>query len=90
MHNDCWGHTGVEMSFGQGMALSYSWKQKFNMKSLTEAALVEVDNSPGHNLWACYFMQKQGYNMDPSLLYQDNMSAIMLKTNGRASSSKRT
>ncbi len=28
--------------------------------------------------------------MDLSLLYQDNMSAILLKTNGRASSSKRT
>ena len=28
--------------------------------------------------------------MDPLLLYQDNMSAILLKTNGRASSSKRT
>jgi hypothetical protein len=28
--------------------------------------------------------------MDPSLLYQDNMSAILLETNGRASSSKRT
>ncbi len=28
--------------------------------------------------------------MDPSLLYQDNMRAILLETNGRASSSKRT
>ena len=28
--------------------------------------------------------------MKPSLLYQDNMSAILLKTNGRASSSKHT
>ena len=28
--------------------------------------------------------------MEPSLLYQDNMSAILLETNGRASSSKRT
>ena len=27
--------------------------------------------------------------MDPSLLNQDNMSAILLETNGRASSSKR-
>ena len=27
--------------------------------------------------------------MDPSLLYQDNMSAILLETNGRTSSSKR-
>ena len=78
------------MSFGQGMALSYSWKQKINTKSLTEAELVGVDNTLGYILWACYFMQEQGYNMDPSLLYQDNMSAILLKTNGRASSSKRT
>ena len=35
-------------------------------------------------------MIEQGYAMEPSLLYQDNMSAILLKTNGRVSSSKRT
>ena len=35
-------------------------------------------------------MVEQGYDMEPSLLYQDNMSAILLETNGRASSSKRT
>jgi hypothetical protein len=56
MHNDCWGHTGAGMSFGQEMVLSYSWKQKINMKSLTEAKLVGVDNLLGYILWACYFM----------------------------------
>jgi hypothetical protein len=35
-------------------------------------------------------MVEQGYDMEPFLLYQDNMSAILLETNGRASSSKRT
>jgi hypothetical protein len=35
-------------------------------------------------------MVEQGYDMEPSLLYQDNMSTILLETNGRASSSKRT
>jgi hypothetical protein len=60
------------------------------MKSSTEAELVGVDDSLGFILWACYFMIEQDYNMDPSLLYQDNMSAILLETNGRASSSKRT
>jgi hypothetical protein len=35
-------------------------------------------------------MIKQGYDMDPSLLYQDNMSNILLETNRRASSSKWT
>jgi hypothetical protein len=90
VHEDCRGHTGAGMSFGQGMALSYSWKQKINTKSSTEAELVGVDDALGYILWARYFMQEQGSNMDPSLLYQDNMSAILLETNGRASSSKRT
>ncbi len=50
MHNDCWGHTGAGMSFGQGMALSYSWKQKINTKSSIEAKLVGVDNLLGYIL----------------------------------------
>ena len=78
------------MSFDQGMALSYSWKQKINTKSSTEAELVGVDNLLGYILWACHFMIEQGYDTNPSLLYQDNMSAILLKSNGRACSSKRT
>ena len=90
IHDACRGHTGAGMSFGQGMSLSYSWKQKINTKSSTEAELVGVDDTMGYILWARYFMQEQGYNMDPSLLYQDTMSAILLETNGRASSSKRT
>jgi hypothetical protein len=35
-------------------------------------------------------MQEQGFNMEALLLYQDNMSAMLLETNGRASSLKRT
>ena len=35
-------------------------------------------------------MQDQGYEMDMSLLYQDNMSVILLEINERASSSKHT
>jgi hypothetical protein len=83
-------NTGAGMSFGQGMALSYSWKQKINTKSSTEAELVGVDISLGNIIWAHYFMQEQGYDMDLSLLYQDNMSAILLEINGRVSSSKWT
>jgi len=90
VHDDCKGHTGAGMSFGRGMAISYSWKQKINTKSSTEAEIVGVDDSQAYILWARYFLQEQGYDMEPSLLYQDNMSAILLETNGRASSSKRT
>ncbi len=31
-----------------------------------------------------------GYDMGPSVLYQDNMSAILLETNGKVSSMKQT
>ncbi len=55
VHKNCWGHTGAEMSFGQGMALSYSWKQKINTKSSTEAELVGVDDSLGYILWALLY-----------------------------------
>ncbi len=90
VHDDCRGHTGAGMSLGQGMALSYSWKQTISTKSSTEVELVGVDDSLGYILWAYYFMQEQGFDMEASLLYQDNMSAILLETNGRASSSKLT
>jgi hypothetical protein len=92
VHDNCRGHTGAGMSLGQGMALSYSWKQKLNKKSSTKAGSVGVDDSVGYILWAHYFMQGQGFDMEALLhfLYQDNMSTMLLETNGRASSSKRT
>jgi hypothetical protein len=60
VHHDCRGHTGTGMSFGQGMAMSYSWKHKINTKSSTEAEIAGVDNSLGYILWACYLMIGQG------------------------------
>ncbi len=90
VHNDMKGHKGAGMSFGQSMALSYSWKHKIMTKGLTEAELVGVDGSLGYILWARYFMQARGYEMKASLLYQDNMSAMLLETNGKASNSKCT
>jgi hypothetical protein len=41
-------------------------------------------------LWTRYFIEGQGYNIEASILNQDNLSAILLEKNGRASSSKRT
>ena len=56
VHDNCWGHTGAGISFGKGMALNYSRKQKINTKSLKEAELVGVDNSLGYILWVCFSM----------------------------------
>ncbi len=52
--------------------------------------LVGVNDTLGYILWARYFMEEQGYDMDPFVLYQENMSAILLETNGKVSSTKRT
>jgi hypothetical protein len=90
VHEDMKGHTGAGMSFGQGMVLGYSWKHKNTAKSSTESEIYGVDDTLGHILWTRYFMQEQGYVMEPSLIYQDNMSAILLENNGKLSSSKRT
>jgi hypothetical protein len=90
VHSNCKGHTGAGLSFGQGMALNYSWKHKINTRRSTKAELVGVDDLLCFILWAQYLMQEQGYDMAPSLLYQDNMSAMLLGNNGKASSTKQT
>jgi hypothetical protein len=78
------------MSFGQGMALCYSWKQKDSGKEFNQAELVGVEDTLGYILWAHYFMEEQGNDMDPSVLNKDNMSAILLETKCKACSTKQT
>ncbi len=52
--------------------------------------MVGVDDASSQILWTNYFIKAQGYNIDNTLVYQDNQSAILLKTNGKHSSGKRT
>jgi hypothetical protein len=41
-------------------------------------------------LWTKLFLEEQGYGIKSNILYQDNKSAILLKTNGKKGSGKRT
>ena len=41
-------------------------------------------------MWGKYFIEGQGYTVTSNILYQDNQSCILLATNGRMSSSRRT
>jgi hypothetical protein len=41
-------------------------------------------------LWTKLFLEEQGYDINSNILYQDNKSAILLETNGKKSSRKRT
>ena len=39
-------------------------------------------------LWTSYFLEAEGYGINENILYQDNMSAILLEKNGKKSSTK--
>ena len=40
--------------------------------------------------WTGYFLEAQGYGIGENILYQDNMSAMLLENNGKKSSTKTT
>lgn len=90
IHDDCRGHTRSMMTLGRGSVLSYSRKHKINVKSTTEGELVSTADELGTVLWSKYFTEAQGYFIKENKIYQDNKPTILLETNGRASSSKRT
>ena len=85
VHKDMKSHTGGVISFGRGAIMSKSSKQKINTKSSTEAELVGASDYLPHAIWAKKFMSAQGYDIEHSILYQDNQSAMKIENNGRRS-----
>jgi hypothetical protein len=51
---------------------------------------VGVDDVIPQVLWTLYFLEAQGYKIDDNVLYQDNKSYILLKTNRLGSIGKQT
>ena len=90
VRDSCRSQTGSTMSLGLGTIMSKSTKQKINTKSSTESELVGASDSVPQIVWTNYFIKAQGYDIDESILYQDNTSAIAMETNGKLSSGKRT
>lgn len=82
--------SGGTMTLGKGSVYSSSTRQRLNTISSTEAELVGANDFMPQILWTRYFLQAQGYDVRDNILHQDNQSAILLETNGKGSSSKRT
>ena len=78
------------MMLGRGAVQSTSTKQKVNTRSMTEVELVSSNNIIAKVMWTKQFLQAQGYLVTDMVVYQDNMSSILLEKNGKASSSKHT
>jgi hypothetical protein len=90
VHPDMKGHTGDAMTMGTGFSLDKSTKHKLNTRSSTESDIVAVDNLIPQILWVRLILKAQGFAVSDNILYQDNKSAMLLETNGRALSSMRT
>jgi hypothetical protein len=65
-------------------------KQKMNVQSSTEGEIFAVDDAATMILWMKVFLEAQGYDVQKNIVYQDNKRAILLETNGKKSSGKRT
>ena len=90
IHQDCRSHTGGGMSWGWGMILSKSQKQKLNTKSSTEGEIVGVSDYLPNVIWARMFLEEQGFVLKENILYQDNQSSIKIEKNGKMSSGQKT
>ena len=90
VHETMRSQTGGTSTLGKGCVMSTSVKQKLNSRSSTETEVIAVDDLMPQVLWTNYFLEAQGYAPERTVIYQDNKSAILLETNGKGSSSKRT
>ena len=84
VHEDCKGQTGLLMTLGSGSVVSQ--KQKINAKNSTEAKLIGLDDAMPQVLWTRYFIEQQEYPVMDNIIMQDNISAMNLEKNGKASS----
>ena len=78
------------MSLGKGGIYNTSRKQRLVACSSTESELIGVHDIMPQLIWTRNFLEAQGYTVSSNVLFQDNMSSILLAKNGRASSGKRT
>ena len=90
VHPNCRSHTGYTMSFGKGSPINGSTKQKINTRSSTEAELVGVNDAMSMILWVRMFLEAQGLEIIDNVIFQDNMSSMLLERNGKQSSGKKT
>jgi hypothetical protein len=88
VHADKKSHTGCIISLGKGAIYGKSSTQKLNTTSSTEAELVAMTEASNQVLWTRNFLIHQSYEVDPAVIYQDNMSTIQLIKNGRSNSER--
>ena len=75
-------HTRACMTLGKDMVCSFSNKQKVNCRSSAETEFIVVDDKVSKIMWTKQFIEHQGFVVNLNMIYQDNMSSLILETNG--------
>lgn len=87
VHNDGKSHSGIVITVGDGGPVHVSSKkQKLVAKSSTEAERIALGDELSPVLFAKHFREAQGYETQPSTVYQDNQSTITLAQKDRSTS----
>ena len=82
-------HTGCAIVLGAaGPVFAKSVKQKNVTKSSTEAELVAASDSISQAIHLRNFVQAQGYDVPPCVIYQDNLSCMALIKRGSPASER--
>ncbi len=89
IHEDCRGQTSSLATSGKGAMSSSLNKMKCNTNSM-ETELISFADILTDIIWMRNVVECQGYNINKYVIFQDNMSALLLEKNGRMSSSQRT
>ena len=88
VHADAKSHSGSDQTLGRGAIHVKSSKQKFVVKSSTEAEQVSLTDNSTQTIWTREFLISQGYRLGPSTIYQDNQSTIALANKGYSTSER--
>jgi hypothetical protein len=88
IHDDRTSRTGVVIVIAGAMVGAWSGKQKLVSKSSTEAELIALSDGLSHVLWASLWLQAQGHDVKPIVVYQDNESVLALMKAGKKPSQR--
>ena len=70
-----------QISTGYGIIQGNASKQKFNIKSSTEAELVRVSEYVPYHLYLMMFLEEKGCSIKENMIFQDNKSVVLMETN---------
>ena len=87
-HEDCSSRTGVIVMMNGSVIMAKSFKQKLVTKSSSEAELVALCEGGSCGLICRQFLDLQGYNVQTSVIHEDNKAVIDMIKKGHPTSYK--